>query len=379
MKKIIYIISCLIISLLISSSACEEIINPKENEVLVEKTIQPSTTEQVVSYSNDITITIPSGALTKETKFTIKKGGSLPAMTLDKINTGTNSFRIIINGQQSYSSPVEILINYDESKIPTGHTADETIKGLLYKNNEWHIADFTLDKVNKKIRLLISDFKNQSGKRLEIPLGDEDSEVIVLPGYSQADTGSSDNPLAKTKQIYLAIDADLILSSIEYDSEGNETAIYDTLKSSMLPFYFRATDLKWNQNKFSATFNDVLFGFAVVTSISGEVNSEGTLVKEFNASMSGTRYNEQTLTGKYEKSIKLKNIPFSYKTPPNDPKTFIFTLDENQEQAVTEFKWYKELYDEDKFYLTLKETYFKIDWLATENPPAQIDIEFFIP
>ena len=203
MKRIILILAFIVVSLLISSSACEEIINPKDDDILVEKTLQPATTEQVVNYGTDITITIPSGTLTRETKFTIKKGENLPAMTLEKMNAGSNAFKVIVSGQQIFSSPVVITINYDESKIPSGQTIDQTVKGLIYKNGVWSIANYTLDKINKKIRIYVTDFKSKIEKSNNPILLDEESTTIFMPGYSQGDQGTGDLTIKTMKTIII--------------------------------------------------------------------------------------------------------------------------------------------------------------------------------
>jgi hypothetical protein len=203
MKKVIYILISVIGALLLSSSACEEIINPQDDGLLIDKTVSPSTTETILSKGNDIQIIIPGGALSEDATFKVEKNTKPPAMTIDKMILGNNTYKIKISGQSSFNAPIRVVINYSQSKLDDNNLTVDDIRGLIHTNGSWAEATYTLDATNKKIIISINSPSGKAKQNSDIPL--TDGEITIGDGYTTIDSGDDDNLLKGMKNILLIL------------------------------------------------------------------------------------------------------------------------------------------------------------------------------
>jgi len=176
---------------LLSSSACEEIINPQDEGLLIDKTVSPSTTETILSKGNDIQIIIPGGALSEDATFKVEKNTNPPAMTIDKMLLGNNFYSIKISGQSSFNSPIKIVINYSQAKLDENDLTEDDIRGLIYTNGSWAEATFTIDPTYKKIIFTLNSPSGKAKSNGDIPFAD--GEVSLGDGYTTIDSGQHDD------------------------------------------------------------------------------------------------------------------------------------------------------------------------------------------
>ncbi len=187
----------------ISFYACDEIdkiINPSD-DVLIDITVSPSTTETILSKDNDIQIIIPGGALSEDATFKVEKNTKPPAMTIDKMILGNNTYNIKISGQASFNAPIQIVINYSQSKLDDNSWTSENVKGLIYANGSWAEATHNIDATNKKIIISINSPSGKAKQNNYIPL--TDGEITIGDGYTTIDSGDDDNLLKGMKIIDL--------------------------------------------------------------------------------------------------------------------------------------------------------------------------------
>ncbi len=192
MKRALYILISIIGALLLSSSACEEIVNPKDNyEILIEKTVLPSTSQTVLSHENNISIIIPAGAIDEETNIKVERKSNPPSLHIDKMLLGNNTYKIKISGQTNFNSPIQIIISYSQSILDDNKITADDVRGLIYANGSWAEAEHIIDKANKKIIISIFSPSGKAKQNSDIPL--EDGEIIIGDGYTTIDSGQHDD------------------------------------------------------------------------------------------------------------------------------------------------------------------------------------------
>ena len=276
MKNILFIIVCLLIL-----ASCDELLNPS-SDYLIEKSLTPSLEEQVIESGSDFKMIIPANSISGNLEVKVKKESSVPAMSISNLKEGKNFYRIKLSGDTDFLKPVNIIINYDKSAIPTGKTAQESVFGYIYSSGTWKLADYQLDEANGKIIISISSIIGKTNKDEPILL--DDGEIIIGDAYTPTDEGQSDHPLAKFKYLNLGIVFDLvfdngdILKEYNLDSPGYGVN-YTWSKISWSGNYFT---VKYEKNDTNVTPLD-----STIIEISGEVrqidndviNNEITIIK----------------------------------------------------------------------------------------------------
>jgi len=236
MKRVLYIIVSIIGALLLSSSACEEIINPQDDGMLIDKTVAPSSTETILSKGNDIQIIIPGGALSEDATFKVEKNSNPPAMNLEKMILGKNTYKIKITGQTSFNTAIQIVINYSQSILEEYKLTTDDIRGLIYTNGNWAEATYTIDQTYNKIIISINSPTGKTKQNNDIPL--DDGEIIIGDGYSTVDSGTGDNLLKGMNNIFLQV------THTDNTPRTFRNFYSDTLRK-----------MTWNGNNFSLDFN----------------------------------------------------------------------------------------------------------------------------
>jgi hypothetical protein len=234
MKRVLYIAISIIGALLLSSSACEEIINPQDDGLLIDKTLSPSTTETILSHGNDIQIIIPGGALSEDATFKVEKNTKPPAMTIDNIQLGNNVYKIKMSGQAAFNTPILIVINYSQNMLDENNLTQDDVRGLIYANGAWAVANYTIDPTNKKIIFSIGSLTGKIKINEDIPL---DNGVVTIG--DGLDHGQYDNLLKSMKKIYFAS---------EFNDGRGQTFSNTAYKDGTLEIL---KDIEWNGNNFS--------------------------------------------------------------------------------------------------------------------------------
>jgi len=285
---------------LVSCDEIDKIFNPSSDEYLVDKTISPGTTEQIIESGDDIKIIFPANSLSGNLGLKIKKESSVPAFNVANTKLGNNVHKIIFTGNTAFSSPVKIIINYDKSKIPAGKTAVETIKGYVYANGNWKFGDFVLDEANSKIIFSVSNLAMpKTGKNGDVILENE-GEVNFGDGYSTTDTGQNDAFIALMHKCF----------NISIDFSGYHSGLNNGEWSSIhVPIDFGTgsdvfiDSLKWDGNNFSVNQS----GYGYTTTIAGTVNS-GSKTISLTAISDQVKEWEDSVIVSCE--LRLENVPY---------------------------------------------------------------------
>ncbi|MCO5250056.1 MAG: hypothetical protein M9949_01395 [Candidatus Kapabacteria bacterium] len=191
MKKVFFIFACLLI--LASCDEIDKVFNPSSDDYLIKKTIQASSEEQIIESDSEFKMIFPANSISGELEVKVEKESSVPDMNIPNQKPGKNFFKIKFSGETAFLKPVQIVINYDKSAIPTGQTATETVKGFIYTQGGWKLADYQLDEPNGKIIISISSILGKTYKDEPILL--DDAEIIIGDAYTTTDEGQDDNLL----------------------------------------------------------------------------------------------------------------------------------------------------------------------------------------
>ena len=227
MKNILFLfVAIIIFAGLYSCDEIENAIDPKD-DYLIDKKVAPSETETILTKGNDIQIIIPGGALTEDATFKVEKASNPPEMNMDKMLLGKNVFKINISGQSNFDKPIQIVINYSQSKLDDNDLTDDDVRGLIYKNGSWAEATYTLDKENKKIIISITTPTGKIKSEGNIPLAD--GEIMIGDGYSMTDSGDKDLLVLKSDNFQIFTFIPVAYETKSYDHNGKlESTVYDT-------------------------------------------------------------------------------------------------------------------------------------------------------
>mgnify|MGYP001007742977 CR=1 FL=1 len=361
-------------------------VNSGSDKTVIEKSLAPSNTDINLSTSDGINITIPADALNSNLDIKVIKLANPPASTDSKLKVGSNVFKISLNGSLNFNDDIVIHIKYDKSKIQSGLTVLNGVKGIVYVNNGWQNVDCDFDIVREEI---VIKFNPQSKiNKFKEKLQDENS-VIFGDGYTTTDSGQDDNPVFKTKHFYMNEFPHLLRETKIYDSHGNgnlETHTIDTTNASsenILGFIaYIDDDIEWGNNKFSNTYIKNDTGVDINYKSECELSKDGK--KLISYSLKGysidyfgtTSYKQSELTIEFE----IKDIFFDkYETG-----IYYFTLNKNLNNSIVKMNMYEKEYwvTQDQYgsyhqVLDRETKYSKLDWDIMDLPYNAIKIWFF--
>ncbi|GAB1372493.1 hypothetical protein MASR1M45_25550 [Candidatus Kapaibacterium sp.] len=165
-----------VIIILILFTSCDELLNPSSDYV-IEKSVIATSEEQVFEAGNDFKIVFPPNAVNQNIEMKVKKESSAPTFSLSNMKLGSNLYKLSFKGFQSFAKTVNIYLKYDPSKIESGKTAEQSVKGMIYSNGTWKEANFEIDKVNSKIIFNINNLSSSSLKDEPVLMADD--EIII--------------------------------------------------------------------------------------------------------------------------------------------------------------------------------------------------------
>jgi hypothetical protein len=283
--------------------SCDETSKPSSS-YLIEKTISNSSEEQVVQSGDNFKIVFPANSISGNLEIKVKKETSPPAMSIQNTKLGKNCFKIGFKSDSDILKPIIVSINYDASQIPTGKEPADIVKAYLFASGSWKLADYYVDKDEKKIYISIESLINPKSYKDEPVLLEENGEIIIGDAYTTTDTGQDDEFLAKLqKSKYISVEFAGYHSGLK-NGEWSEIRF---------PLYFNLAseeftdNLTWTGNQFSATLESGGW-------ISGSFN---TKTKTINLQA----YADQTKswseasgydTVNIESNITFENIPYDY-------------------------------------------------------------------
>jgi hypothetical protein len=239
--KYILILMIIFMNFILSCDEINKIINPPTDEYMVDKTINASSNEQIVESGSDIKIIFPANSLKSNIELKIKKESTFPAFSISNTKLGNNIYKIKLKGNTDFSSPIKIIINYDKSKIPSGKSVAESVKGYIYSNGNWKIGEFQIDEFNFKIVFTISNIDIPKSSKENPSFQDKESEVIFGDGYTNTDTGQSDNPLASNNYFGFHLTSTITFN----DGDTDNDVQWD------FEYYTDGPKIIWNGNNFS--------------------------------------------------------------------------------------------------------------------------------
>ena len=186
MKKVFVIFVLLLF--IISCDEIDKTSNPSSDDYLIEETIQPSSEEKTIESGSEFKMIFPANSISGNLEVKVKKESSAPEMNIPNQKPGKNFYRIKFSGDADFLKPVQLIINYDKSAIPTGKTAQESVFGYIYSSGSWKLAEYQLDEPNGKIIISISSILGKINKDEPILL--DDGEIIL--GFTTLDQGQKD-------------------------------------------------------------------------------------------------------------------------------------------------------------------------------------------
>ncbi|GAB1372492.1 hypothetical protein MASR1M45_25540 [Candidatus Kapaibacterium sp.] len=290
MKNIIFLSAIMFII-----TSCDELLNPSSDYV-IEKSVIATSEEQVFEAGNDFKIIFPPNAVNQNIELKVKKESSAPTFSLSNMKLGSNLYKLSFKGFQSFAKTVNIYLKYDPSKIESGKTPEQSVKGMIYSNGTWKEANFEIDKVNSRIIFNINNLSSSSLK--DEPVFMADDEIIIGDGYTTTDTGQDDDFLAKMKTSkFISVDFSGYHQGL---NEGNWYSIH-------FPLYFNfgsetfTDNLTWDGNKFVAELEG--------GNISGTINSNNKTLN-LQATCDITKIWDDTTS--IEAVLHLENVPYDY-------------------------------------------------------------------
>ncbi|MBF0229319.1 MAG: PASTA domain-containing protein [Desulfamplus sp.] len=119
---------------------------------LVSKSVSPSSTDQVISYNNEIFITIPPGILDTTRTLTISKVENGPANSIDPF-AETFAFDVSIDGLEQLNDYIEIKVKYNPELLNSEYSADNQFIPMRWdeKENFWLPLPYQVDTTNKTL------------------------------------------------------------------------------------------------------------------------------------------------------------------------------------------------------------------------------------
>jgi len=114
--------------------------------VLISKTLEPSTTSQRVVYKDEVGVIIPGGTIENQQTVTISPAPDLPAHPF-KGFTPLASYDISMGSTRQFSKPLTIEIAYDPSKLSSNTAPDKALSVSWWDADQkiWVSAPFAVD------------------------------------------------------------------------------------------------------------------------------------------------------------------------------------------------------------------------------------------
>jgi hypothetical protein len=374
MKYLILLISALACLLVVG---CDETnnVNPSD-ELLIEQTISPSTTETYLTSGNDITIIIPPGAISEDIKVKVSKVKSIPANTLDKIILGKNCFRISIEGQDDFYLPIIIGINYSQQTLDEKGLSVDDVEGLIYSNGNWEFSEFFTDDMDKKIYFTLDTPTGKIKGNDDIILSDDG--ILIVDGYTTVDSGQGDVKVFTTTKFWIYNVMTILVDRTFYDYDGNvESHRVDTVRLDPMNLIPNG-DMKWENNSFSFEHIRKDEKYDNKCNIYCKLSADGSKIEllQYKHNFIAKSYYSKEIESDSYIEFEIINIPYRNYSG----GAYWFVLDKDITTKLTKFTGHYIVYDgvRGEDYIE-EETYYSkaTNYSSTEGPYNKFTIYFY--
>jgi hypothetical protein len=356
---------------------CDETnnVNPSD-ELLIEQTVSPSTTETYLTSGNDINIIIPPGAISEDIKVKVSKVKSIPSNTLDKITLGKNCFRISIEGQDDFYLPIIIGINYSQQTLDEKGLSVDDVEGLIYSNGNWDFSEFFTDDMDKKIYFTFDTPTGKIKGNDDIILSDDG--ILIVDGYTTVDSGQGDVKVFTTTKFWIYNVMTILVDKTLYDYDGNvESHRIDTVRLDPINLIPKG-DMKWENNSFSFEHIRKDEKYDNKCNIYCKLSADGSkieLLQYKHNFISISSYSKEAESDSYIE-FEIINIPYRNYSG----GAYWFVLDKDITSKLTKFIGHNIVYDaiRGKNYIE-EETYYSkaSNYSSTEGPYNSFTIYFY--
>jgi hypothetical protein len=358
--------------------SCDETNNVNPSEViLIEKTVSPSTSETFLSYGNEITIIVPPGAISEDIKVKVSKVKSIPASTIDNVILGKNCFRISIEGQDNFSLPIIIGINYSQQILDDNDIGINEVEGLIYKNGSWTFTEFFTDEMNKMIYFTFDTPTGKIKDTDDIILSDDG--IIIIDGYTTVDSGQGDVKVFTTTKFWIYKMMNVLRDETIYDYDGNvESHRLDTVGLDPIMTIIPKGDLKWENNGFSFEYIRKDEKYDHKCNIYCKLSADGSKIEllQYKHNFISISSYSKEIESDSNIEFEIINIPFLEYAG----SAYWFVLDKDITTKLTKFQGHNKVYDavRGEKYIE-EETYYSkaSNYIATEGPYNHFTIYFY--
>jgi uncharacterized protein (TIGR02145 family) len=169
----------LFLSLIFALISCsEDTTGPNDSSKLIlEKTISPSEVQQIFETGKGLRIVVPAGSLSEKFGLKITRVDRPEYNNEDDLVLGNNVFQLTVTGDYKAITPVEIRIKYDKSLIKSGMNATQSVRGLVYRNNDFLKLENIIDLINEEIVFYMIPKISSKTKNEEHTLGNDDAII----------------------------------------------------------------------------------------------------------------------------------------------------------------------------------------------------------
>ncbi|GAB1370648.1 hypothetical protein MASR1M45_07090 [Candidatus Kapaibacterium sp.] len=319
----------IMIILLLSCDEINKIFNPS-SDYIIEKTVKPSSDEQVFESGSDFKLVFPSNSLSGDLEVKVKKLSSAPEFSLDKMKLGANIFQISCNGAESISKTIKVYIKYDYSKVQLGKSPSESVKGLVYFNGLWKESNFQIIESSSQVVFYLDNLSSKNMK--DEPLLQGDKEIVLGDGYTTTDEGQGDNLMKLLPRCEVTIYSDKFPNGI---GAFKNLKLAEGLTYTINPFTFSGKNFSLDYNSHPnidpSTVNpEVSFWFDYYKyNVTGSTESEShSTLKSFEISEYRNYHSSQIDWSDLQVKMKLSNITASYVSKNNDTLMYYLNKDD---------------------------------------------------
>ncbi|MFA5510941.1 MAG: hypothetical protein WC313_00705 [Candidatus Kapaibacterium sp.] len=167
-------------------SSCDEIdkLVGNDKDYDIDKKIQVGQDDQVITAGDDFQIIIPGGATNSDIQVFVKKEDTAPNFLVQDYKSGSNVYKVKINGVSAIEAPLKFVMSYDKGKIPVGRMTSSTLKVFARTNNIWKAADYIINDEASKVTVSLSGSLTPKIIKDNDILMSDAAEVILCDAYN---------------------------------------------------------------------------------------------------------------------------------------------------------------------------------------------------
>ncbi|MBF0229320.1 MAG: toxin-antitoxin system YwqK family antitoxin, partial [Desulfamplus sp.] len=120
---------------------------------LISQSVSPSSTEQVISYKDEVVVTIPQGILDTTRNISISTVSNAPPNLLEPF--GSNAIDVTIDGLEQLNDFIEISVKYDPNRLNSDYSATEQLLAMRWDDSLkiWIPLSYNVDEINHMVNI----------------------------------------------------------------------------------------------------------------------------------------------------------------------------------------------------------------------------------